>query len=277
MPRPPRVYKTPAIVLRQRKLGDADKIVTLYTANLGKLDAVAKGVRRITSRLAGHVEPLIHGSFLVAHGRNLDIITQAQTIETFQPLRDDLDRLSRALYAAELVDRFTEERSENFALYRLLLDTLRRLAQRDDLDFILRSLEMSLLALQGYRPELRQCVACRRPLEAEANAWAPGAGGVICPRCRPEEAARQAERQEEALTPLSVNALKVLRLLQRDGFEDAARLRIAPELAAELERHLRVAVHYALDRDVRSAAFLDAVRRPSRVRPSNAARSAGPR
>ena len=277
MPRPPRVYKTPAIVLRQRKLGDADKIITLYTANLGKLDAVAKGVRRITSRLAGHVEPLSHGSYLVAHGRNLDIITQAQTIETFQPLRDDLDRLSRALYAAELVDRFTEERSENFALYRLLLDALRRLAQRDELDLILRSFELSLLALQGYRPELRQCVACRRPLEAEANAWAPGAGGVICPRCRRDQAALQAEPQAEVLRPLSVNALKVLRLLQSDRFEDAARLRIAPELAAELERHLRDAIHYALDRDVRSAAFMDTVRRPSRVRPSNAARSAGPR
>src|SRR3990170_6493771 len=252
MARPPRVYKTPAIVLRQRKLGEADKIVTLYSANHGKLDAVAKGVRRIKSRLAGHVEPLNHGSYLLAHGRNLDIITQAQTIETFQPLRDDLDRLSRALYAAELVDRFTEERSENFALYRLMLDTLRRLAQRDDLDLVLRFFEMALLALLGYQPELRQCVTCRRALQAEANAWAPAAGGVVCPRCRPGET---------ALRPLSVNALKVLRLLQSGSFQEVARLRIVSELAEELERHLRDAVRYALDRDVRSAAFLDAVRR----------------
>src|SRR3990172_10493241 len=134
MPQPPRVYKTPAIVLRQRRLGDADKIITLYTASYGKLDAVAKGVRRVTSRLAGHVEPLSHGSYLLAHGRNLDIITQAQTIEPFQPLREDLDRLSRALYAAELLDRATEERAENFSLYRLLLDTLPRLTEADELD-----------------------------------------------------------------------------------------------------------------------------------------------
>src|SRR3972149_1127095 len=114
MPQPPRVYKTPAIVLRQRKLGDADKIITLYSAEYGKLDAVAKGVRRITSRLAGHVEPLSHGSFMLAHGRNLDVITQVQTIETFQPLRDNLERLSRALYAAELVDRATKARRQKF-------------------------------------------------------------------------------------------------------------------------------------------------------------------
>lgn len=267
MPRPPRVYKTPAIVLRQRKLGDADKIITLYTANYGKLDAVAKGVRRVRSRLAGHVEPLNHGSYLLAHGRNLDIITQAQTVETLRPLRDDLGRLSRALYAAELVDRCTEERSESFALYRLLLDTLRRLSQRDDLDLILRFFEMALLVQLGYRPELRQCVVCGRRLEAEANAWAPGAGGAVCPRCQPGEA---------ALRPLSLSALKVLRLLQNGSFGEVARLRIAPALAEELERHLRDAIHYALDRDVRSAAFVDAVRRRPRSRPASPARGAGP-
>jgi DNA repair protein RecO (recombination protein O) len=257
MPGAPRVYKTPAIVLRQRKLGDADKIVTLYSANLGKLDAVAKGVRRVTSRLAGQVEPLNHGSFLLAQGRNLDIITQAQTIETFQALREDLNRLSRALYAAELVDRFTEERSENFGLYRLLLDTLRRLAEEDDLDITLRFFEMSLLSLLGYRPELRQCVVCSQPLAAEANAWAPAAGGAVCHRCRPGEL---------TLRALSVNALKVLRLLQSGTFSDVARVHVAPDLAAEIELHLRDAIHYALERDVRSAAFVELVRR-TRARP----------
>ena len=252
MPRPPRVYKTPAVVLRQRKLGDVDKIITLYTANFGKLDAVAKGVRRMKSRLAGYVEPLGHGSYLLAHGRNLDIITQAQSIETFRTLRDDLGRLSRALYVAELVDRGTEERSENFALYRLLLDALRRLSQRDDLDLVLRFFEMALLDQLGYRPELRQCIVCGRALEEEANAWAPGAGGIVCPRCRPGEA---------PLRPVSLNALKLLRLLQSGNFEEVARLRISPELARELERHLRDAIHYALDRDVRSADFVETVRR----------------
>ena len=267
MPQPPRVYKTPAIVLRQRRLGDADKIVTLYTANFGKLDAVAKGVRRVTSRLAGHVEPLSHGSFMIAHGRNLDIVTQVQTIETFQPLRDGLERLSRALYVAELVDRSTEERAENFALYRLLLNTLRRLSQREDLDLIVRFFEMALLVELGYQPELAKCVVCRRPLQSERNAWAPGVGGVVCPTCRPAEV---------TLRPLSANALNVLHLLQKGDFQEVARLDLAAELGEELERHLRDAIHFALDRDIRSAAFLDAVRGRLRPRQKVAARSAGP-
>ena len=240
-----------------------DKIITLYSAEHGKIDAVAKGVRRVKSRLAGHVEPLSHGAYLLARGRNLDIITQAQTIETFQPLRDDLERLSHALYAAELVERGTEERSENFALYRLLLDTLRRLVQRDDLDTILRLFEMAVLGQLGYRPELGRCVVCGRPPEAEANVWAPGLGGVVCSRCRPGET---------LVRRLSAGALDALRLLQDGDFEEVARLQMPPELADELERHLRDAIHYALERDVRSAAFLQTVRRnPIR----SAGRSAG--
>jgi DNA repair protein RecO (recombination protein O) len=256
MAKPPRVYKTPAIVLRQRRLGETDKLITLYSANHGKLDAVAKGVRRVTSRLAGHVEPLNHGSYLIAQGRNLDIITQAQTIETFQPLREDLGRLSRALYAAELVDRFTEERAENFPLYRLLLDTLRRLAQGEELDLTLRFFEMSLLDQLGYRPEVERCVVCGRSLEAEACHLAPALGGAVCSRCQP---------QDVVLRSLSVNGLRVLQLLQRGSFQEVQRLRLGAELAAELEGHLREAVHFALDRDVRSAAFLDAVRRRPRA------------
>ena len=102
MPRP-RVYKTQAIVLRQRKLGEADKIVTLYTSHQGKVDAVAKGVRRTKSRLAGHLEPLTLGSYMLAEGRELDIVTQAETVDAFAGLRADLDRVSRGLYCAELV------------------------------------------------------------------------------------------------------------------------------------------------------------------------------
>jgi len=264
MPRPPRVYATPAIVLRQRKLGDADKIVTLYTANFGKVDAVAKGVRRVTSRLAGSVEPLSHGSFMFAHGRNLDIITQAQPIETFQPLRDDLGRLSHALYVAEMIDRATEERAENFALYRLLLDTLRRLSQDNDLALVLRFFEMSLLNELGYRPELQHCVICRDTSKADGRFLSASAGGIICDDCRPPEI---------VLRAISPPALRVLRLLQTGTFRDVTALGLDAELADELERHLREAFHYALEREVRSATFLDTVRRRLRPLPAKSAGS----
>ena len=257
MPKPPRVYKSAAIVLRQRKLGDADKIITLYTAEYGKIDAVAKGVRRVKSRLAGNVEPLRHASFMLARGRNLDIVTQVQSIESFQALRDDLSKLSHALYAAELLDRATEQREENFVLYRLLLDTLRRLASRDDLERVLRYYEMQVLMQLGYKPELDQCVVRGCEVgEGEVLRWAASLGGIVCSACKP---------QDVSLTSLSPEALEAMRALQRDDFEDVTGAATDHHSAVVVERILRDAIHYALEQDVRSAAFLDEVRRRPRT------------
>ena len=256
MPRP-RVSISPAIVLRQRKLGEADKIITLYTANRGKVDAVAKGVRRSRSKLAGHVEPLSHATFQLAKGKNLDIVTQVEAIESFVAIRDDLDRMSRALYVCELLDRFTEMAEEHFDLFRLLLDTLRRLSLSEDIETPGRYFEMQLLDILGYRPELDECVTCRERLRAVTNYWTAGGGGVVCPNCR---------RDEVTVRPVSVNAVKLLRMLLHGSWNDVSRVVIEPQLAIELERAMLEYVRWVLERDVRSAAFIDAVRRPRLAR-----------
>jgi len=248
----PRVYKTPAIVLRSRKIGDTDKVLTLYAANLGKIEAVAKGVRKAKSRLAGHVEPMTHATFMLAKGKSLDVVTQVETIEPFAALRDDLDRLSRAVYVCELLDRFVEPHADNFGLYRLLLATLRRIAEREDVDTPVRFFEMALLDALGYRPELEECVACRTKLAPVLNYWTAAGGGVVCPACR---------RDEMAVRPISANAVKLLRLHLHGRFSDVSRVRVDAELALELERALGEYVRWVLERDVRSAAFIDAVRR----------------
>jgi DNA repair protein RecO (recombination protein O) len=137
-------------------------------------------------------------------------------------------------------------------LFRLLLETLRRLATRDDLDLALRYFEVQLLDELGYRPQLDRCVSCEAALAPTTNFWSAAGGGVLCPACAGDEPLARA---------LSLGALKVLRLLQRGGFADAARVRIQGALAQELERHLREYIRYVLERDVRSIGFVDAVRR----------------
>ena len=250
MPRP-RVYKTEAIVLRQRKLGEADKIVTLYTSHQGKLDAVAKGVRRTKSRLAGHLEPLTLGAYLLAEGRELDIVTQADTVEAFPALRDDLERLSRGLYCAELVERLTPERSEANPVFRLLAETLGYLNSAPEYELVARRFELRLLGELGYRPSLVECAVCGKRLEPEANFWSSDAGGALCPGCADDSL---------RLAPLSLNALKLLRLMQRAPFEDVARVRVSGALAAELESCLGDYVRYVLEREVRSARFVETLR-----------------
>jgi DNA repair protein RecO (recombination protein O) len=253
MPRP-RVYKAQAIVLRQRKLGEADKIVTLYTSHGGRIDAVAKGVRRTKSRLAGHLQPLVLGSYLIAEGRDLDIVTQAETVASYPTLRSELERLGRGIYCAELVDRLTPERSEGHPIFVLLRDTLARLDEREEIDTVVRYFEMRLLDELGYRPNLAACSVCGRRLEAVVNYWSPVAGGVIGSECAHSE-------QGGASRPVSVNALKVLRALQGWHFEDVARLRLSAELAAEIEACLGLQVQHVLEREVRSLRFLETLRR----------------
>jgi DNA repair protein RecO (recombination protein O) len=247
----PRVYKTQAIVLRQRKLGEADKIVTLYSSHGGRFDAVAKGVRRTKSRLAGHLEPLTLGSYLLAEGRDLDIVTQAETVDAFPGLRGDLERLSRGLYCAELVDRLTPERSEGNPVFRLLQDTLGYLSTSPGYELAVRRFELRLMDLLGFRPALAACGVCSAPLQPQANYWSVSAGGAICPSCADDSL---------RLAPLSLNALKILRLFERGSFEEVSRVRLSGELALELQTSLGDYVTYVLEREVRSARFVESLR-----------------
>jgi DNA repair protein RecO (recombination protein O) len=255
MPRP-HVYKTQGIVLRQRKLGEADKIITIYTSQEGKVDAVAKGVRRTKSRLAGHLEPLTFGTYLLAQGRDLDIVTQAETVEAYGNLRGDLERLSRGLYCAELVDRLTPDRHEGTPVFRLLQQTLAQLDVSPSYELAVRRFELRLLDELGYKPSLTTCSVCDSPLEPQANHWSAAVGGVVCPDCAHDSL---------GLSPLSLNALKMLRLLQRAPFEDAARVRVSGVLAVELEACLGEYVRYVMEREVRSARFVETLRRTPRA------------
>ncbi len=248
----PRVYKTEAIVLKRTKLGEADGILTLYTPYLGKFSVVAKGMYQVRSKLGGHVELLNHSMLMLARGRNLDIVTQAQAADSFLSLRGDLWRSSGALYIAELVDGFTAEHVENFPLFRLLLDTLHRLCQSEDCELILRYFELHLLDYLVYRPQLHQCLGCERQLEPVDSFFNPPSGGVLCPDCSPGEPAAR---------PLSLNALKILRLLQDGDYALVSRVRMRPRLSVELRQTMRWYIGYLLEREVKSARWLDRLRR----------------
>jgi DNA repair protein RecO (recombination protein O) len=247
----PRTYQTEAIIIKKIKLGEADRILTLYTPHLGKIRAVAKGVRRPRSKLAGHLELLTHSLVSLARGRNLDTITGSQTINSFLPLKSDLQLSSYALYATELVDQFTADHIENYPLFQLLLETLHRLCRGGDNELVLRYFELHLLNEVGYRPQLQQCVSCRQVLAPTTNSFSPSAGGMLCPSCS----------QNQSMThPVSVNALKVLRLLQSNDYNTVVKLEMNLELSHQLEEVMRNYLKYLLEREVKSAAWLDTLR-----------------
>jgi len=247
----PRNYQTEAIIIKKTKLGEADRILTLYTPHLGKIQAVAKGVRRPRSKMAGHLELLTHSLISLARGRNLDTVTGSQTIDSFLPLKSDLELTAHALYATELVDQFTADNVENRPLFQLLLETMHNLCQGSKSELTLRYFELHLLNAVGYRPQLHHCVSCRSPLKPVVNSFSPSAGGAVCPNCS----------QSQTLTyPLSVNALKVLRFFQNNDYNTSSRLKMNPELSQELETVMRNYIEYLLEREVKSAAWRDSLR-----------------
>ncbi len=247
-----RTYSTEAIVLRQTALGEADRILTLFTPNLGKLGAVAKGVRRPVSRTGGHLELLNRVRVTLAQGRTLDVVTDAQATQTFAGLRSRLQSISRAMYAAELVDRFCIDRSPNIQVYRLLLQALTLLDVGPDAPMLLRHFELMLLEHSGYRPELFWCVECRAELQPSDHAFSNTLGGVLCPDCRPGA--------DGPLTQVSLGGMKVLRYLQRTPELGASAGFSAPaHVAAELERLCHLYVRHILDRELKTAAFVNTV------------------
>jgi len=252
-----RLYRTEAVVLRRQDMGEADRLLTLYTPTMGKLRVIAKGARRPASRKAGHLELLTHSALLVAKGKSLDIVTQAETVHPFRALREDLERITYACYAIELLDRFTSEGQGNRTAFDLLVSTLQCLCETGDLRRTVRFYELRLLALEGYQPQLFRCVGCEDVIRPVLNYFDPGHGGVLCPRCgegRLSGTARQ-------VRPVSVNTLKVLRYMQTHDEEACSRLRLRLETHRDLEAIMLHYITYILERSLKSVEFLRRWRR----------------
>ncbi len=264
-----RSYSIEAIILKRTDYGEADRILTLFTPTKGKMHAIAKGTRRPISKKAGHLELLNRSQLQMALGRNLDIVTQAEGRENFLHLRGELWHMTCGFYLAELVDRFVEDSTPHFDIYALLLEALRYLdadadalqhqkAQVDEhtngqivdvhghTKLLLRYFELHLLSSIGYKPALQNCAQCASELRPEENGFRASLGGVLCPQC-----SRFWERR------LSLNALKVLRFLQRSKWIEASHLRLDANLQAELEAVMHDLLRFHLERDLKSWSFLD--------------------
>ena len=251
-----RTYRCEGLTLRKASIGEADLVVTVFTGDHGKVRAVAKGARRSNSRLVGHLEPLTLARLSMARGRDLDIVSQAEVTDGFPAIKDNLDLMTQGLYVAELLDGFGSEDSPSPALYNLAVSVLRVLPVAAEPEAPLRFFELHLLRLTGMLPELYQCVECRKDVAPDAHRFSVNLGGVLCPSCTPPEA---------HVRPLSLRAMKVLRLLHRDGLREVGRLGLNPQLSSELKAVLSGTVRYWLGKEVRSNSFLERLHNEERA------------
>lgn len=242
-----RIYKTEAIVLKSYDYGEADRILTLYTPQMGKVRTIVKGVRRIKSRKAGHLDLFTRTQLVMARGKQLDVITQAETIESFPEMRTDLARVNQAHYVADLVENFTADRLTNYPVYALTVHTLRRLASCLSLGLGIRSFELQLLSLTGYRPQLHRCLNCDRDIEPQVNWFSCKMGGILCPDCTSADV---------SAPEITIPALKVLRNLQTN--ESAlVQAGVADAVHREVEQRLQDYIIYRLEAKPRSIRVLE--------------------
>ena len=251
-----RTFRSEAIVLRRIDFGEADRLLTLYSREFGKIKAVAKGTRKPQARKTGHVELFMRSNFMFAKGKNIDIVTQAELVEPYLAMRDDLVRTTYAAYAAELIDGLTAEADRDLAKYDLLSQALGWLAESDNFLLAARYYELRLLGLAGFQPQLFHCVSCHEPIEQQDQFFSAELGGVLCPACQ------AADRRAQ---PISGSAVKILRHLQTHQWSHVKELRLRAKVQRDLEGVMHYYLRHILERNLRSADFLYRLRREAEL------------
>ena len=232
-------YRDDAIVLRTHKLGEADRIITLLTRHHGRVRAVAKGVRRTTSRFGSRLEPFTHVDLQLAEGRNLDTITQAETLSPFSAeLGQHYDRYTAGTVMLETADRLVvEEKEPSLQHFLLLVGGLRAMASGDrQPGQVLDSYLLRSLAVAGYAPSFEHCARCG--LEGPHRWFNPSMGGVLCATCRVPGSANPAATTISVLGALLTGDWPLLEAADPRSLKEASGL-VAAYLSWHLERALR--------------------------------------
>ncbi|MEA3183783.1 MAG: repair protein RecO [Ilumatobacteraceae bacterium] len=235
------VYRDSAVVLRTYKLAEADRIVVLMTEHHGKVRAVAKGVRKTMSKFGARLEPLSHVQLLLAHGRtDLDIVSQAESVETLAPLVCDLDHLTNGMAMLEAVDQMALEREPAPHLYHMLVGALRTVARRSG-PLVVPAFYWKLLAAEGITPLLDECARCGEP--GPLVALDMDHGGALCRNCR-------------SGAPLGAEALELMRMVLGGRLNEALS---APPSAAthEVAAHATRAMEHHIERRLRTVAMFE--------------------
>jgi DNA repair protein RecO (recombination protein O) len=229
-------FRDEGVVLRSMRLGEADRIITFVTPDHGKVRAVAKGVRKTKSKLGGRLDLMTHVSIMCWRGRELDVVTQAEIVDSFRPIREDLDKMPVAFTMLEAVDQVAVERNPMPELFRMLVGALTTLAG-DGGAVLLGAFLWKLLALEGVGPVVEQCASCGEA--AELVAFDEAVGGFLCKSCR----------SGIAVSPETVTLVRHI----MGGRLRQALAEPPSRATAEVERLATIATEYHLDRRLRSA------------------------
>lgn len=245
------LYRSKAIVLRSRNLGEADRVLVLFSEDRGKFEAVVKGARRQRSRFVGNTLPFNYLEGLFFTGKNMDSLSQAELIRSFSTLREDLLKFAHASFWVELIDGFLPDLQEAGEVFRFLLAAFLILEKTDDPAVLNLAFQARLLKYLGYQPELGHCICCGTNPEKDFS-FSAAAGGVVCSDC---------SSQYRDSLPVNTELLRWFGLLGETDLRELHRLKIEPGVLPRVFNLLSGFIENRLERPLKSRVFLDNLNR----------------
>jgi len=243
------LYKTEGIVLKSTEFEEADKIVTIYTKDYGKITAIAKGVRKTKSKFGSSLEILTHSIFLIYKGRNIDIVSQTEILESFFSTSKEVIKFAFAVNCVEMVNKLTEEREINIGLFNLLKEVLHYLRKTDDPKLLTLSFKWQTISLLGYRPSINHCCRCNKDVEDQKEMYFNiKEGGLLCNNC-------VAEDKEECIK-VSLYFVKLLRKMLITHLSIISNATIPDNKMKELEKITNIYIGYHSEKSFKTDEFL---------------------
>tara|TARA_Y100001970_G_scaffold119241_1_gene147894 strand:+ start:42502 stop:43257 length:756 start_codon:yes stop_codon:yes gene_type:complete len=242
-----RTYKIDAIILSQRQFGETDKLITVFTKEYGKKTIIAKGISKSTSPLVYHLDNMNLTKLVMSKGKNLDLVTQASVIESFENIRNTYELMIQGLYVLELVDKFSIDNSIDVELYDSIIATFTRINNNEPLLLNIRLFELNLLKSSGLMPEFNHCIDCSVSVSSEKTFVNVNIGGVLCLNCK--------DRYSDNIL-LSVPSIKVLRAMLFENYQQIKNIKISLEIYEELGSILAQFINYHLQEPTKSHRFL---------------------
>jgi len=242
------IVKTEGIVLKSFDFRETSRIATFLTRDFGKVKGILKGIRRDPKKFGSSIEKFSVNDIVYYQYRNSDLhlVSQCDMKDFFSGLRQDLERMTAASYAAELIDTLMPAEEQNLEIYDLMQVFLKGLQTTADISKLVQTFQIKILSLSGFQPHLEACVSCRKNV-AEAPRFSLALGGLLCGVCKDSHA--------EA-TPISLGAVASILHIQKNNWDAALRLGMAPFIKKELKFVLNHFLVFHLERHLRSTRFL---------------------
>lgn len=247
------IHKTDALILRTHPYKETSLIVSFYTKGFGKINGLAKGVKRAAPRYGSSFQPFSLNEIVFYERKDSDLTTIAQCDlkDTFENIRGNLTKTAYASYLSELTDEVTELQDKNEELFTLLFLVLKLLdeSKEEEAERLIRIFEVKLLVLAGLIPDLHSCVGCGKEINHSAR-FSLSLGGVVCPNCFSLDPKAQA---------ISKGASATIAYLQNASLKEALRLKFTPKIAEELKHILSSFIEFQLEKPLKTLNFIKSV------------------